>query len=110
MTDAKFIRQRLSLRLARNTVALAVLLGGLLGLLQVSIDFLDESEVFDNEVEAFIAISEVPAVQIAYNLDERLAGELLQGLLKHPAIVYAEIIDGDGNSLAMRNKPFRKVG
>lgn len=102
----KSIRQRLSLRLAKNTVALAVTLGGFLGMLQVAIDYVDESEVFDKDLEAFIAISEVPAVQIAYNLDNRLAGELLQGLLKHPSIVYAEITDGDGNSLAVRSKPF----
>lgn len=102
----KSIRQRLSLRLAKNTVALAVTLGGLLGMIQVMIDYVDESEVFDKDLEAFIAISEVPAVQIAYNLDNRLAGELLQGLLKHPSIVYAEITDGDGNSLAVRSKPF----
>ncbi len=103
------IRQPLSLRLARNTVALAILLGGLLGLLQVAIDYLDESEVFDEQLRAVIAISEVPAIQIAYNLDERLAGELLQGLIQHPAIVHAQIMDGDGKPLAQRTRPFAEA-
>lgn len=98
--------QRLSRRLARSTVTLAALIGGLIGFIQILLDYADERSVFDREIQAAIAISEVPAVQIAYNIDTRLAGELLQGLLQHPAIVRAEIADGDGHVLALREKAF----
>ncbi|MBU6950713.1 ATP-binding protein [Hahella sp. HN01] len=98
------INNRLSFRLARNTVAVALLLGMVLSLIQVIIDFLNEKNSLDAEIRAVVAISHAPASQIAYNIDARLAAELLDGLLEHPSIIHAEIIDTDNRLLASKER------
>ncbi len=85
-------------------MVVALLLGLVLNLFQVLIDYLNETESLDQEIEAIITISHTPASQIAYNIDSRLAEELLEGLLKHPAIIEAEIVDTDNRVLARRNR------
>ncbi|WP_026180303.1 ATP-binding protein [Hahella ganghwensis] len=95
---------RLSFRLARNTVLLALFLGMMLSLIQVVIDYVNEKNSLDIEIRAIITISHAPASQIAYNIDSRLAAELLEGLLEHPAIIHAEIIDTDNRILSSRER------
>ncbi|OEY67197.1 hybrid sensor histidine kinase/response regulator [Marinobacter sp. X15-166B] len=96
--------KRLSYRLTRNTVLVAMLLGLTLNLAQVAIDFFNARQAMDNDIEALIGISHSPASQIAYNIDIRLAEELLQGLLNHPAVIDARIIDSEGHTLAAASK------
>ena len=96
--------KRLSYRLARNTVLLAMLLGTLLNLVQVTEDFFNARQAMDNEIQALMEISHSPASQIAYNIDARLAEELLEGLLRHPAIVEAKITDPDALALAAKQR------
>jgi len=54
----------------------------------------------EQEIRALIEISHSPASQIAYNIDIRLAEELLDGLLRHPATIDARIIDNNGQTMA----------
>lgn len=95
---------RLSFKLMRNTVIVALLLGMVLNLIQVLFDYLNENTALDEEIEAIITISHTPASQIAYNIDSRLAEELLEGLLKHPSIIEADIVDTDNRTLARRER------
>ncbi|MCP5206679.1 MAG: response regulator [Hahellaceae bacterium] len=88
----------------RNTVIVALLLGMVLNLIQVLFDYLNENTALDEEIEAIITISHTPASQIAYNIDSRLAEELLEGLLKHPSIIEADIVDTDNRTLARRER------
>ena len=97
---------RLSFKLARNTVLVALLLGMVLNLFQVLLDYLNEKTALDQDIKALITISHTPASQIAYNIDSRLAEELLDGLLKHPSIIEAEIIDTDNRVLARKHRQF----
>jgi len=106
------LSNRLSFKLARNTVLVALLLGMILNLFQVLLDYLNEKTALDLDIQALITISHTPASQIAYNIDSRLAEELLEGLLKHPSIIEAEIIDTDNRVLARKhrqltNSPYR---
>ncbi|MFE8071610.1 ATP-binding protein [Marinobacteraceae bacterium S3BR75-40.1] len=106
------VKKRLSFRLTRDTVLLALVLGVFLNLVQVTIDYFNASRNMDEEIRALMDISHSPASQIAYNIDTRLAEELLEGLLQHPAIVQARIVDPDGRILAERqrqlpNSPYR---
>lgn len=94
------IRQRLSYRLTRDTVLVAMLLGLTLNLIQITLDYFTARESMESEVSALIKISQSPASQIAYSIDVRLAEELLDGLLQHPAIIDARIIDSDGQTMA----------
>jgi len=97
--------QRLSFRLARNTVLLALILGVTMSCIQVTSDFRNENASIDQEINAIVSIVNAPAARIAYNIDAGLADELLIGLLKHPAIITAEISDTEQRSLASRQKP-----
>ncbi len=105
MTTA--FNKRLSFRLTRNTVLLAMLLGFVLNIGQVSLDYVHARENMRSEIQALMEISYSPASQIAYNIDARLAEELLDGLIKHPAIVDARIVDPEDRTLAAasRNSP-----
>ncbi len=97
-------RKRLSFRLTRNTVLLAMLLGLALNLVQVGHEFFQAREAMDEDIQALLEISRSPASQIAYNIDARLAEELLAGLLKHPAIIDARIVDPENRTLAAASR------
>ena len=99
------LTQRLSFRLTRNVVLSALTLGVLLNLGVVTLDYFNARSNMNSEIRALMEISHSPASQIAYNIDTRLAEELLDGLLRHPAIVNARIEDPQGRILAERERP-----
>jgi signal transduction histidine kinase/ActR/RegA family two-component response regulator len=93
-------QKRLSYRLTRDTVLIAMVLGLVLNVVQVTLDYFSARESMEQEIRALIEISQSPASQIAYNIDIRLAEELLDGLLRHPATIDARIIDSNGQTMA----------
>ena len=97
-------KQRLSYRLTRDTVLVAMALGLVLNIVQITLDYFGATESMENEIHALIDISNSPASQIAYNIDVRLAEELLDGLLRHPATIDARIIDNDNETMAASSK------
>ncbi|MDX1560285.1 MAG: ATP-binding protein, partial [Marinobacter sp.] len=111
---SKGFKQRLSYRLTRDTVLVAMLLGLVLNVVQITLDYFSAKESMENEIHALIDISNSPASQIAYNIDVRLAEELLDGLLRHPATIDARITDNDDETMAASSKsspesPYRWV-
>ncbi|MDO8332573.1 MAG: response regulator, partial [Pseudomonas sp.] len=92
--------RRLSYKQASLTVLVAFILGTLLSLLQVGIDYRTEDASIDSEIHALLEVSRNPATRITYNIDAELAHELVLGLLNSPGIVQAEILDNSGSSLA----------
>lgn len=100
----KGFQQRLSYRLTRDTVLVAMALGLVLNIVQITLDYFSAEEAMEKEIHALIDISYSPASQIAYNIDVRLAEELLDGLLRHPATIDARIIDNDGGTMAASSK------
>jgi signal transduction histidine kinase/CheY-like chemotaxis protein len=105
---------RLSFKQTRLGVLAAFILGTLLGLAQVTVDYRAQKAAIDEEIRAQINVSMGPASRIAYNIDIELALELVNGLLKAPPVVRAEIIDDNGIALAsvsrpMANSPYRPV-
>lgn len=97
-------KKRLSYRLTRDTVLIAMFLGLILNVVQVTLDFFNARASMEQEISALIDISHSPASQIAYNIDTRLAEELLDGLLRHPAAIDARIIDSNGQTMAAASK------
>lgn len=87
-----------------------MLLGLVLNVVQVTLDFFSARESMEQEIRALIDISHSPASQIAYNLDTRLAEELLEGLLQHPATVDARIIDNNGQTMAAASQSSPESG
>ncbi|MHC8288005.1 hybrid sensor histidine kinase/response regulator [Pseudomonas sp. XS1P51] len=102
--DIKFTN-RLSYKQARLTVLVGFILGTLLSLLQIGIDYASEDASINREILSLLEISHNPASRIAYNIDAELAQELTLGLLRSPAIIGAQLIDNNGTVLASVKRP-----
>jgi len=102
--DIKFTN-RLSYKQARLTVLVGFILGTLLSLIQIGIDYASEDASINREVNALLQISHNPASRIAYNIDAELALELTRGLLQSPAIIRARLIDNNETVLADVERP-----
>ncbi|WP_449431740.1 response regulator [Pseudomonas putida] len=102
--DIKFTN-RLSYKQARLTVLVGFILGTLLSLLQIGIDYASEDASINREVRALLQISHDPASRIAYNIDAELAQELTRGLLQSPAVLRARLIDNNDTVLADVQRP-----
>ncbi|WP_417514067.1 ATP-binding protein [Marinobacter sp.] len=107
-------KHRLSYRLTRDTVLIAMLLGLVLNVIQITLDYFGARDSMEADIQALIEISHSPASQIAYNIDVRLAEELLDGLLRHPATIDARIVDSENSTMAAASKsspgsPYRWV-
>lgn len=97
-------KRRLSYRLTRNTVLLAMAVGLVLNLIQVWVEYQSTHTYMDQDIEALMDISHSPASQIAYNIDTRLASELLDGMLRHPAVIDARIQDAKNRTLSAASR------
>lgn len=97
---------RLSYKQARLTVLLGFILGTLLSLLQIAIDYASEDASIDREIRSLLEISHNPASRIAYNIDAELAQELTLGLLQSPAVVGARLTDNNNMVLSSVERPF----
>src|SRR5471032_1756336 len=97
--DIKFAH-RLSYKQARLTVLVGFILGTLLSLVQIGIDYASEDASINREILSLLEISHNPASRIAYNIDAELAQELTLGLLHSPAITRAQLVDNNGVVLA----------
>ncbi|MNS27478.1 Signal transduction histidine-protein kinase BarA [compost metagenome] len=104
LMDIKFTN-RLSYKQARLTVLVGFILGTLLSLIQIGIDYASEDASINREVRALLQISHNPASRIAYNIDSELALELTRGLLQSPAIIRARLIDNNETVLADVERP-----
>ncbi|KJZ39123.1 MULTISPECIES: response regulator [Pseudomonas] len=104
LMDIKFTN-RLSFKQARLTVLVGFILGTLLSLLQIGIDYASEDASINREILSLLEISHNPASRIAYNIDAELAKELTQGLLRSPAIIGAKLTDNNGTVLANVKRP-----
>ena len=94
------LTHRLSYKQARLTVLVGFILGTILSVVQIGIDYASENAAINREIQSLLDISHNPASRIAYNLDSELAQELVMGLLRSPAITGAKISDNDKNVLA----------
>ncbi|QXI49289.1 response regulator [Pseudomonas anuradhapurensis] len=104
LMDIKFTN-RLSYKQARLTVLVGFILGTLLSLIQIGIDYASEDASINREVRDLLKISHNPASRIAYNIDSELALELTSGLLQSPAVIRARLSDNNGMVLADVQRP-----
>ncbi|NQD78646.1 hybrid sensor histidine kinase/response regulator [Phytopseudomonas seleniipraecipitans] len=94
------LTQRLSFKQAGLTVLVAFIIGALLSLVQIGVDYASEDAAINREIRALMDISHNPAARIAYNIDAELAQELVAGLRRAPAVIGARIVDNNGDTLA----------
>lgn len=97
---------RLSYKQARTTVLVGFVLGTLLSLVQIALDYASEDASIDREIRALLQISHNTASRIAYNIDAELAQELTLGLLQSPAVVGARLSDNNNVVLSSVERPF----
>lgn len=102
--DIKFTN-RLSYKQARLTVLVGFILGALLSLVQIGIDYASEDASINREVQALLQISHDPLSRITYNIDAELAQELIGGLLQSPAVIRARLVDNNDTVLADASRP-----
>ncbi len=102
--DIKFTN-RLSYKQARLTVLVGFILGTLLSLVQIGIDYASEDDSINREIMSLLEISHNPASRIAYNIDAELAQELTLGLLRSPAVISAQLSDNNNTILASVKRP-----
>jgi signal transduction histidine kinase len=97
--------QRLSYKQARLTVVVGLVLGTLLSMAQIALDYASSRALLKSQIGALLQISQNPASRIAYNIDRELALELTRGLLRSDSIVGARLADNDGMVLAHVERP-----
>ena len=92
--------QKIAFRLTRITVIIAFILGILISLGQVLLDFKKQQTMLDQAADEIFHVSKDTAYRIAYQLDENYAHELLDGLKKYQILQAAKLLDDRQNPLA----------
>ncbi len=103
MLDIRF-KDRISVKQAVFTLIAALSLGLLLSTFQITIEYIEQRDQIEKQADAILQYASSPASQIAYNLDNELAEELVSGLLAYPVISHAEIVDNRGIPLAVAHR------
>lgn len=99
------LTNRLSFKQARLAVSIGFVLGTLLSLLQIALDYASEDASIDREINSLLEITHNPAARIAYNIDAELAQELTQGLLHSSAVTGARLTDNNNVVLSSVERP-----
>jgi len=77
------LRQRLYFKQAQSMLLIAVALGALFSLLQITLDYFDTCREAGRTAEEVLDIGKTPALQAAYNFDSALAREVVSGVSKY---------------------------
>lgn len=93
-------RHRLGWRLMGLTLVLACAIGMLLNIGQILFDSRSQSAEIDRNVQELLAMMREPATEAVYNIDDRLARRVLDGVFRFEGILGAELIVGHGEVLA----------
>jgi signal transduction histidine kinase/CheY-like chemotaxis protein len=92
------------------TVLLALVIGSLLSLIQIALDYASADATINHEARTLLEISRQPAGRELASPDTQRARDLLEGLLQAPAVVHAELLDGNGAALANLSRPALEDG
>ena len=92
-------RKRLAYKQTRDVVLISFVVGLMMSLLQIYLDFTTENESYEETMLQVMRTVEQPAAQAAYNLDIDLASEVVSGLFAYKAIIEVRIYDDLGNEL-----------
>jgi diguanylate cyclase (GGDEF)-like protein len=107
-------KERLGWRLMGITLLLACTIGMVLNIGQILFDSRSQSEQIDNNVARLLSMIREPATEAVYNIDDRLARRVLDGVFRFEGVVGAELKVGEGEVLAREQRtpiasPFRFV-
>ncbi|MCD8523131.1 MAG: response regulator [Saccharospirillaceae bacterium] len=99
------LQKKLALRLAFNTAVVALVIAGIISTISIhsNIRTLKERQ---QDIASSIIASTLPAFNLAtFNYNIRLTKQLTDGLVSHPNIVSAIVIDSTGTQLAQAVQP-----
>ena len=93
--------KRLAFRLMRSSLALVLVLGILVACIQVYLDFRDQRQSIETNVQEIFRVTHNAAGRAVHLLDNRLASEVVKGMQHYNFLLRAAIYD-DGNRLMAR--------
>lgn len=96
--------QGISFRLAKVGVVIALLIGILMSMVQMYIDYQVHSTEISRLISRITEVSTPPAARAVHTLDNMLASEVTTGLMKYDFIIAVTIEDELGNELASSSK------
>jgi len=99
------LRHRISFKLAQTGIILALIIGLSFNSFQVYDDYKKEEEKLDGNIKEFLESLEPSASRAVHTLDEALASEVVNGLLKNKFIQSATVIDDLGAILSHKKSP-----
>ncbi len=94
------VTDRISFKLARMTVLVALVVGLLMSALQVYRDYLDANEQLAQIVTESLEAVDKAATRAVLLIDAELANEVISGLFEYDYISSASILDENGSPLA----------
>ena len=92
------------MRQARLTVSVALLVGFLLALMQMTFDYKNEQHSIDRQLQQVLETSSPAAAESLWTLSTDLANGVAEGLVSHPLIVEATIETITGTLLSHRSR------
>lgn len=98
-------QDRISFKLMMRCVLVAFVLGIFLSVVQILLDYREQDDAIDSEINSLLNMIHLSASEAAYNIDERHAETLLQGLAKHKAVLTASIALFPQDKLLASYKP-----
>lgn len=98
-------RRRLAVQQAITALAIAFALGVVMTLVQLTLDWRDARQEIDNTLADVVRLVRRSAAETAFNLDDRAANTIVDGLLTHENIAAASLRDDLGKVLAQRQRP-----
>ncbi|MES9968370.1 MAG: hypothetical protein ABW074_13965, partial [Sedimenticola sp.] len=100
MKERIALHRRIAFRLAMISLIIALLLGVVVGLLQMRADYSAAVERLQRDMENILNVAQGSASRAVYTLDEASASELVDGLLTYSFVAGVQIHDEWGNRLA----------
>lgn len=95
---------RLSFIQARNCVFVAFLVGMLLSVIQITVDYARETDAVENFANEILEASKFAAADATFHLDGPAAQEVVRGVLQYHPVVSAKITNEEERVLASLNK------
>ena len=87
------------------TLFAACAIGMLLNIGQILFDSRSQSAEIDSNVRRLLAMMREPATDAVYNIDDRLARRVLDGVFRFEGVQGAELVVGDSEVLARQSRP-----
>jgi len=95
-----FKADNLTTKLTKVSLATAFFLGLVVGMIQVMLDYLEQDDQLNNNIEHILKAAEKPAKEAAYNLNKNVAAIIIDGLMQYSFIDSAVINSSFGEALA----------